>query len=332
MKKLTKPLISIIVPVYNVEAYVEKCALSLINQTYENCEFIFINDGTKDNSILIIENIKDSRIKIINQKNMGVSIARNKGLELSKGDYVMFIDADDYAGRDYVEYLYNLISENDADYAYSTKLFKFKNDKQTDNESIEIVDSNKSTGLLLSPDVVVGSCNKIYKKAVIDKNNLRFRNDLFYGEGLNFIVRMSLCSKKIVVGNRKVLYYRKNNINSATTKYNNEKYHNGLKSLKIIRDMVDLEDEFVYSMYQIHMSTFYLNAVTQMIENKKINKYVDDYKSWNKNIRSSLGFILKSKYISIYRKCMILVGAISPHLVAIINKRRRKRIINQSVD
>ena len=278
-------LISIIVPVYNVEKYVKKCVLSLTRQTYKNCEFIFVNDGTKDKSVEIIKRIKDSRIKIINQENKGVSAARNAGLDAAKGEYILFLDADDYVTNDYVEYLYKLIKNNEADFAYSTKLFQSKKDKQITEDHISVIDGNKSAGILLSPDVVVGSYNKIYRRQVIDRNKLRFRTDLFYGEGLNFIIRMSLSSKIVVVGERRILYYRKNNMSSATTKYNNEKYHNGLKSLGIIEKLVDLKDEFVNSMYTIHITTFYLGAITQMIENKKVKEYKDDYSTWKKNIR-----------------------------------------------
>lgn len=329
---LNEPLISVIIPVYNVEKYIKKCAMSLINQTYKNCEFIFINDGTKDSSIEIIKDINDERIKIINQENKGVSSARNKGIELANGEFIIFVDADDFVANDYVEYLYNLINSNKADFAYSTKLFQSKLDSQIENDNIKIVNGIQSTGILLSPDVVVGSYNKIYRKNVIDSNKLRFRTDLFYGEGLNFIIRMSIVSKKVAVGERKILYYRKNNMSSATTKYNNEKYHNGLKSLEIIKNLVDLNDNFVYSMYTLHITTFYLGAITQMIENKKKNEYKNDYKEWKKCIKNNLMFIMKNEYISFYRKCMIFVGVYLPYLIALMDKLRRKKVIKNSVD
>ena len=325
-------LISIIVPVYNVEKYIKKCAESLLSQTYDNCEFIFVNDGTKDKSVEIIETINDSRIKIINQENKGVSAARNKGLDFAHGKYIVFLDADDYVADDYVEYLYSLIKSEDADFAYSTKLFQSKNEKQVSKDEIKVVDGNESVGILLCPDVVVGSYNKIYKKEIIDNNKLRFRTDLFYGEGLNFIIRMSLVSKKVVVGKKKVLYYRKNNLGSATTKYNNTKYHNGLKSLEIIGQLVDLNNEFINSMYTIHISTFYLGAITQMIENKKVKEYRSDYVIWRKKLKSHLSKVMKSKYISKYRKNMIRFGTYFPHLIAQLDKKRRKKIIKNSID
>lgn len=330
MKK--KDLISVIIPVYNVEKYIKKCVLSLVSQTYENCEFIFVNDGTKDNSMNILNEIKDKRIKIINQKNQGVSVARNNGLDSAKGEYIVFLDADDYVSNDYIEYLYKLVKKDDSDFAYSTNTFKSKNDKQIEQDIIKDVTSDESTAILLSPDVIVGCCNKIYKKSMIDDNNLRFRTDLFYGEGLNFIIRASLCSKKIVVGSRKLFFYRKNNMSSATTKYNNEKYHNGLKSLEIIANLVNLKNDYVNSMYKLHLSTFYLGAITQMISNHKTKQYKNDYKLWRKELKSNLDFIIKSKYITKYRKCMILVGCYFPSLIAMLDKKRRKEIIKNSVD
>ena len=91
-------LLSVIIPVYNVEPYLEQCLDSVINQTYKNLEIICINDGSSDNSLKILEKYqkKDSRIKLINQKNKGLSEARNAGLDVAKGEYIAFVDSDDY--------------------------------------------------------------------------------------------------------------------------------------------------------------------------------------------------------------------------------------------
>ena len=112
-RELDMPLISVIVPVYGVEKYIEKCLKSIINQTYENLEIILVDDGSKDKSGIICENYanKDKRIKVFHKKNGGLSDARNYGIEHSKGEYLTFIDSDDYIEDDYVEYLYSLIKE-----------------------------------------------------------------------------------------------------------------------------------------------------------------------------------------------------------------------------
>lgn len=98
-------MISIIVPVYNAEKYLNRCILSLLNQTYYNLKIILVNDGSIDNSKKICENAakKDSRVKVINSVNEGVSLARNKGLKRASGDYVSFVDSDDYVEPGYIE-------------------------------------------------------------------------------------------------------------------------------------------------------------------------------------------------------------------------------------
>ena len=103
-----KGLVSIVIPVYNAENNIKVCLNSIIKQTYKNIEIICINDGSKDSSEKIIKEYKkkDSRIILINKPNSGVSDTRNLGIETSKGEYIMFIDADDYISEDYIESMY----------------------------------------------------------------------------------------------------------------------------------------------------------------------------------------------------------------------------------
>ncbi len=111
--------VSVIVPVYNVEKYLEECIESLINQTLTDIEIICINDGSTDNSLKILEELqkKDNRIKIINQKNSGVSSARNNGIENATGEYIGFVDSDDWIDSDYYEKLYNTAKKYNSDIA-----------------------------------------------------------------------------------------------------------------------------------------------------------------------------------------------------------------------
>ena len=104
-------LISIVVPVYNVSQYLERCIQSVIYQTYENLDIILIDDGSTDNSGLICDKYAkiDKRIRVLHQQNSGLSAARNAGIEIAKGKYITFIDSDDYVDSDYVSFLYDLI-------------------------------------------------------------------------------------------------------------------------------------------------------------------------------------------------------------------------------
>ena len=108
-------LISIIVPVYNAEKYLDSCLNSIINQSYNNLEIIMVNDGSKDNSVEIIEKycVRDERIKLFHQENQGAPAARNKGIIESQGKYLLFFDADDVMIIDAVESLHNSIAKSD---------------------------------------------------------------------------------------------------------------------------------------------------------------------------------------------------------------------------
>ena len=113
-------LISVIVPVYNVENYLKRCLDSIINQTYQNIEIILIDDGSTDNSGNLCEDYKkiDNRIKVVHKTNGGLSDARNTGIKKAKGKYITFVDSDDYVEYDYVEYLYNLIKKYDTNISF----------------------------------------------------------------------------------------------------------------------------------------------------------------------------------------------------------------------
>ena len=114
---MKEPLISVIVPVYNSEKYLDQCNTSIVNQSYNNLEIIYVDDGSSDNSGVILDEFakKDDRITVIHKENGGVSSARNKALDIMKGEYVTFIDSDDYVDKDYILSLYNNLIKTDAD-------------------------------------------------------------------------------------------------------------------------------------------------------------------------------------------------------------------------
>ena len=178
------PKISIIVPVYNVEKYITKCINSLINQTLKDIEIICINDGSCDNSYNILLDLakKDNRIRVINQENQGISATRNNGVEISDGEYIAFLDSDDWVDLHYYEKLYNSAVKYNADIAVS--------------EIIEIKDNHKRTLLSFDEENVYEKyedkleiCgipqtsyvwNKIYKKDSYLKSGMKFVPGMIY--------------------------------------------------------------------------------------------------------------------------------------------------------
>ena len=137
------PIVSIIVPVFNSEKYIEKCLKSLLAQTYKDLEILVIDDGSKDNSSDVVRQLQldDQRIKLICQENQGVSSARNKGIEMSKGQYIVFVDSDDYVESNYVETLLDLYEEERGDVAISNYVINHDVIDVQDQDVVEKFDS-----------------------------------------------------------------------------------------------------------------------------------------------------------------------------------------------
>jgi glycosyltransferase involved in cell wall biosynthesis len=183
--------VSVIIPVYNAEEHLGHCIDSLISQTLNEVEFIFINDGSKDKSKDIIERYQqlDSRIKLINQKNKGVSIARNNGLKIARGEYVGFVDADDYVQREYYEILYKAARKKNHDViitnfeSYSNGNIHINTYPFVEGQTFkENYIQNDIIPYFLKEDNCNSVCNKLYKRKLIKENNLKFPNQVALGE------------------------------------------------------------------------------------------------------------------------------------------------------
>ena len=198
MECMKKPVLSVIVAIYNVDKYLAKCLDALINQTLSDIEIICVNDGATDGSANILKKYaeQDYRIKIINQKNKGLAGARNTGLRHARTSLVMFCDGDDYYDLTMCEEMYQAISENDVDMAicgikniYQTKY----NTRLEDEEYFRIKFTGKqdiSENVVLKTDV--SACNKIFKKEIIDNNKLQFPEGLRHEDNYFFLTYTSV--------------------------------------------------------------------------------------------------------------------------------------------
>ncbi len=240
--------ISVIVPVYNNEKFLEKCLNSLCNQTLNDIEIICINDGSKDKSLEILKkfNQKDKRIKIISQKNQGPSIARNNGIEISSGEYIGFVDSDDWIDLNYYEKLYTAAKKYNADIAvcgikrlrsykwkYHLKITKAEITEDT-NEKFEICDVPEKCYVF----------NKIYKREELIKNNIYFEPYVFY-EDRCFTTEALIHLKKLVTVPDIYYNYWTNNNSIVKTKspkkfkdseYTHEKMMNIIKANNVNLD------------------------------------------------------------------------------------------------
>ena len=159
------PLVSMIIGMYKGENYIEECIESVQKQDYKNLEIILIDDGSPDRcgEIADLYAKNDSRIRVIHQKNSGVSISRNNGLDVAKGEYICIIDQDDIISRDYVSYFYNLIKKNNADIALTPTADKFFEKVKEDNhkDRCEIWSGEQATIEMLYHKVIIAPWNKI---------------------------------------------------------------------------------------------------------------------------------------------------------------------------
>lgn len=230
--------ISIIVPVYNVEKYLNECIESLLEQSYTNSEIILINDGSNDKSGFICDEYskKYSNIKVIHKKNEGLGFARNTGIDNATGDYIVFIDSDDFADRDLVKDLYDSIKLNNSD----TCIGGYKRvDLDNNLVSIHSYDKNKFTKKdirnILMPRMIgslpdkkdsisVSSCNVLYSKDIIDKYNIRFVSEReIISEDLIFNLTYLFYAENVVVIDETNYNYRIN-YGSLTTRYLPERF------------------------------------------------------------------------------------------------------------
>ena len=145
-------LVSIVVPIYNVEKYIEKLICSVVAQTYSNFELILIDDGSPDESGKICDQYanKDPRIKIIHKDNEGVSAARNDGIKIAKGKYITFIDGDDWIEPDFTAYMLNLIENKDSDMAMTDRIFTTRDRKQIETDNIAVISAEEATKMIFA--------------------------------------------------------------------------------------------------------------------------------------------------------------------------------------
>lgn len=209
-------LISVIINVYNGEKFIKKCLDSVINQTYKNLEIIIVNDGSTDNTLSICESYKDNRIKIINQENMGLSLSRNVGIDNATGEYLFFVDVDDYIELDAIEYLYKLTKENNTMIATcSTKDIHNYDFKVKPRKEIVSVISGKEMlkNILMSKDRFGTVWNKLIKKELF--NNIRFEDRII--NDVVVLYKLALATEKVTYSNQ-IKYYYLRHSNSITAK------------------------------------------------------------------------------------------------------------------
>lgn len=322
--------VSIIVPIYKSEKYIEKLIQSVINQTYKNIELILVDDESPDNSGKICDEYakKDNRIVVIHKKNGGCSEARNTGLEHVTGDYLTFIDGDDWIESDCIEYFVSLMEKNDCQMAMSDCLFTTRDRKQNAKDNIRVWDSERALCCIFYVETPVAAWNKMYKTDIIKKNNIKFEISWF-GEGLYFSSMGAQYSDRIVIGHKKVYDYRKNNPNSGTTVRKVQDGINALEHSIWVKNRIKNMTPRVEAATNWHIWKNNLNLVTYIIGSGEKKKYLKEYHKAIHQVRAMMKDVFIHSEVNIKQKIIILVGSLFPRtiskLVLFRDKQRFKK-------
>lgn len=254
--------VSIIIPVYNAENYIEKCIKSLVDNTYKNIELILINDASSDNSFCICQQLsrKYSCLKLLNNKeNRGVSYTRNRGLEFATGELIMFTDSDDWVEKDYIE---RMVKEHD-NHKNALVICGYVNHDEVKNGRTDIFAWNnlKNTEMVNRKDVLYELYeqrllqqlwNKIFDKKIIHDQKIRFDETISIGEDFRFILQYIKLAKieRIVKYNYPLYHYSRDNQDSLMTKYGQEKIEEPLFNFRLLYELMEYSEEKIQELLE----------------------------------------------------------------------------------
>ncbi|MFD2725965.1 glycosyltransferase [Hyunsoonleella rubra] len=273
-----KPLVSIIVPVYNVERYLRRCLDSMTNQTYGNLEIILVNDGSTDKSKIICQEYasNDSRIILIDQKNSGSSIARNKGLDIAKGGIISFVDSDDHIDVSMLDEMVHFMLKNDLDIVEIEPRAKKTRALDAEHRIEDVLSATKriitSTGFSV--------WRRIYKRDLID--GLRFIPGIIHQDVFYTIDVLNRTSKLGYIKNP-LYYYNTANVSVIRSKYTTEKIKAGIRATEYIIENIPKSPELdqVINNYVTYYYTDHFFLLSR-------NTHVDPDRSYRRKLKKEI--------------------------------------------
>lgn len=297
-----KPLISIIVPVYNTNRNLEKCVNSLINQTYNNLQIILINDGSTDSSLQICQHYaqQDCRVLVLDKDNGGVSSARNLGIENAAGDYISFVDSDDWLELHTYEYLIYKILEHNTDAAMFEYFIDYNDGRSIIHEHTgfdEIISGEQAIMATISP-VNRFAWSKLFAKYLI--KDIRFDCRIAIGEDTLFSCMVLRNAKRVYYSNTPLYHYLQS-CNSTTRSGFNYKYFSVIEAYSQLVELTsDMSDEthfcakYALSSF-LEMNIYGIYSMNMTEEYKRASKYVEELRSYWPDIIMHKGVNRKDK-------------------------------------
>ncbi len=318
---LSRDKVSIVVPVYNVEKYISKCIDSILSQSYDDIEVLIVNDGSTDNSDQIVRQYakKDSRIKYFTQKNSGLSSARNTGIKNSSGEYICFVDSDDWVSRDYIEKMHSLMVNDGSDMAICGMCYIYADGKVKKNTPVikrnRCINKKEAIACLLEgKEYKFHAVNKMYKKRLFTDNNILFPTGKVY-EDMFTTYRLMLRTKKVSLVKDSLYYYLQNRDGSILHQAFNKKRLDMLKVLDEIMDNAEISEMGLHketqAVYVENIVSLY-NYIYPLYKHgdSEINHYVSLIKNNSKTRKR--GYLLNNR-ISLKMRVRFFAICLSPY-------------------
>lgn len=305
--------VSAVVAIYKSEKFLRKLIDSIINQTYKNLEIILVDDGSPDNSGAICDEYAqvDSRVKVIHEKNAGTCAARNNGMAVATGDYLLIIDGDDWLEPDYVEYLMNLVQQTGAEMAMTDHIFTTRDRQQVKKDSIEKITPEDAFCMIIYPKIAIGPWNKIYKRSMLQENSITFSRP-WSGEGLHFSATAAQYSNYVALGHKKIYNYRLNNTGSGLTHYNIQMGINALDNIKYIGDHLHIKTKRTENAVKWHIWKNYGYLLFLIIATNSVEQNKEKYDNCIKEIRRRLPGVLVHSELGPRTKLHMLYQGLFP--------------------
>lgn len=324
--------VTIIVGIYNSAKFLRKGLESIEKQTWSNLEILLMDDGSTDESAKICDEFahRDDRFIAIHKENTGVCDSRNKGLKLATGQYVCFMDGDDWLSSDFVEYMMGLINKTDSSMALSDRLFTTRDKKQTVNDNIEIWDANETICRLIYPGIKMGPWNKIYSLKVLRENNILFP-DHWFGETLHFASLAAYYSGKVAVGHRKVYNYRLNNAESGTTQYNVQYRLLSLDNGENLRKRVFAEDPKVKTAIEWRIYVDYFSLLMNILGSNSKDKFNQEYKKAKRYLKKNFSSVLVKSEVNAKQKLGLIGIGMFPEVCAKILIAEKNKALQKDI-
>lgn len=308
MKKIK---FSIIVPIYNVEKYVEECIKSLVNQSYKNTEIILLNDGTQDNSFELCKKYAESNenIVLVDKQNEGVSKTRNRGIDIARGEYIIFVDSDDSLELKALEKIEKVVLSDGLTIFGYNKIYKDKKD-HIYKADLQFNDITQVEKMIFESELVGGYLfNKVFSRKIIKDHNLKFNPNIHYCEDLLFVCEyLQYCHNFNYIS--KGLYNYRMRRSSVTYNYITKKNTSILKSYEILLQKYKKNKLISNNLKYRYLVSYY--KLKSVIDNTiEINKEVlSDEKNIIDSQNLSIKELLLYKFIKKYNKLYLIAKKI----------------------